>query len=101
LLNLCVANVAIATDLGSIPASSDTLKSEGAANEAVLKKVIKFLKIPLVQNYHSNKLLRNSEKSLTNSPKCDIFDRSDFYYFYTIKPFWVDDFVFWGEPGLI
>ncbi len=38
-------------------------------------------------------------------PKCEIFDRSDFHYFYTIKPFWVDDFVviiftyyfnFWG-----
>jgi hypothetical protein len=26
-------------------------------------------------------------------PKCEIFDRSDFHYFYTIKPFWVDDFV--------
>jgi hypothetical protein len=38
-------------------------------------------------------------------PKCEIFDHSDFHYFYTIKPFWVDDFVvkiltyyfnFWG-----
>jgi hypothetical protein len=27
-------------------------------------------------------------------PKCEIFDRSDFQYFYTIKPFWVDDLVF-------
>ncbi len=26
-------------------------------------------------------------------PKCEIFDRSDFHYFYTIKPFWEDDFV--------
>ncbi len=26
-------------------------------------------------------------------PKCEIFDRSDFHYFYTTKPFWVDDFV--------
>jgi hypothetical protein len=26
-------------------------------------------------------------------PKCEIFDRSDFHYIYTIKPFWVDDFV--------
>ncbi len=26
-------------------------------------------------------------------PKCEIFDPSDFNYFYTIKPFWVDDFV--------
>jgi hypothetical protein len=26
-------------------------------------------------------------------PKCEILDRSDFHYFYTIKPFWVDDFV--------
>jgi hypothetical protein len=43
-------------------------------------------------------------------PKCEIFDCSDFPYFYTIKPFWVDDFVvkvltyyfnFLGEPGLI
>ncbi len=25
-------------------------------------------------------------------PKCEIFDRSDFYDFYTIKPFWVGDF---------
>ncbi len=26
-------------------------------------------------------------------PKCEIFDSPDFHYFYTIKPFWVDDFV--------
>jgi hypothetical protein len=33
-------------------------------------------------------------KALTKKvPKCEIFDRSDFHYFYTIKPFWVDDFV--------
>jgi hypothetical protein len=41
-------------------------------------------------------------------PKCEIFDRSDFHYFYTIKPFWVDDFVvkiltyyfnFWGSKA--
>ncbi len=25
-------------------------------------------------------------------PKCEIFDHSDFHNFYTIKPFWVDDF---------
>jgi len=24
--------------------------------------------------------------------KCEIFDRSDFHDFYTIKPFWVGDF---------
>ncbi|MFN9909148.1 MAG: hypothetical protein ACK56F_24015, partial [bacterium] len=43
-------------------------------------------------------------------PKCEILHRSDFHYFYTIKPFWVDDFVvkiltyyfnFWGKPSLI
>ena len=41
-------------------------------------------------------------------PKCEIFDRSDFYYFYTIKPFWIDDFgvkiltyffKFWGSQA--
>jgi hypothetical protein len=41
-------------------------------------------------------------------PKCEIFNRSDFHYFYTIKPFWVDDFVvkiltfyfnFWGSQA--
>jgi hypothetical protein len=41
-------------------------------------------------------------------PKCEILDRSDFHYFYTIKPFWVDDFVvkmltyyfnFWGSQA--
>jgi hypothetical protein len=41
-------------------------------------------------------------------PKCEIFDRSDFHYFYTRKPFWVDDFVvkiltyylnFWGSQA--
>ncbi len=26
-------------------------------------------------------------------PKCEIFDRSDFHYIYTIRLFWVDDFV--------
>ncbi len=41
-------------------------------------------------------------------PKCEILDRSDFYYFYTIKPFWAEDFVvkiltyyfiFWGSQA--
>jgi hypothetical protein len=41
-------------------------------------------------------------------PKCEIFDRSDFHYFYTIKPFWIDDFgvkiltyffKFWGSQA--
>jgi hypothetical protein len=41
-------------------------------------------------------------------PKCEILDRSDFHYFYTIKPFWVDVFVvkiltyyfnFWGSQA--
>ncbi len=41
-------------------------------------------------------------------PKCEILDRSDFHYFYTIKPCWVDDFVvkiltyyfnFWGSQA--
>ncbi len=25
-------------------------------------------------------------------PKCEIFERSDFHDFYSIKPFWVGDF---------
>jgi hypothetical protein len=41
-------------------------------------------------------------------PKCEVFDLSDFHYFYTIKTFWVDDFVikiltyyfdFWGSQA--
>jgi hypothetical protein len=41
-------------------------------------------------------------------PKCEIFDRSYFHYFYTIKPFWIDDygvkiltyfFKFWGSQA--
>jgi hypothetical protein len=41
-------------------------------------------------------------------PKCEILDRSDFHYFYTINPFWVDDFGvkiltyyfnFWGSQA--
>ncbi len=41
-------------------------------------------------------------------PKCEIFYRSDFHYFYTIKPFWIDDFgvkiltyffKFWGSQA--
>ncbi len=46
--------------------------------------------------------------NLLKVPKCEIFDRSDFHYFYTIKPFWVDDFVvkiltffnFWESQAL-
>jgi hypothetical protein len=46
--------------------------------------------------------------SILKMPKCEIFDRSVFHYFYTIKPFWVDDFVvkiltyyfnFWGSQA--
>jgi hypothetical protein len=36
---LLTANVKVATVLGSIPASSDTVESEGAADEAVLNTV--------------------------------------------------------------
>jgi hypothetical protein len=41
-------------------------------------------------------------------PKCEIFHRSDFHSFYTIKPFWIDDFgvkiltyffKFWGSQA--
>jgi hypothetical protein len=41
-------------------------------------------------------------------PKCEIFDSSIFHYFYTIKPFWIDDFgvkiltyffKFWGSQA--
>jgi hypothetical protein len=41
-------------------------------------------------------------------PKCEISHRSDFHYFYTIKPFWIDDFEvkiltyffkFWGSQA--
>jgi hypothetical protein len=41
-------NAEVATFLGSIPASSDTVESEGAADETVLNKVQKKTpKIPL------------------------------------------------------
>jgi hypothetical protein len=29
---------------------------------------------------------------LLKVPKCEIFDRSDFQDFYTIKPMWIGDF---------
>jgi hypothetical protein len=32
-------------------------------------------------------------RSKLKLPKCEIFNRSDFHDFYTIKPFWVGDFV--------
>jgi hypothetical protein len=42
-----------ATVLGSIPASSDTVESQGVADEAVLNEVMKnLLKIPL-DNFYS------------------------------------------------
>jgi hypothetical protein len=53
-------------------------------------------------------IMQMSSLILKKVPKCEIFDRSDFYYFYTIKPFWVDDFVvkilnyyfnFWGSQA--
>jgi hypothetical protein len=45
-LERLAVNAKVATDLGSIPASSDTVESEGAADEAVLNNVHK--KIPLL-----------------------------------------------------
>jgi hypothetical protein len=35
--------------------------------------------------------------SFLKVPKCEIFDRSDFHGFYTIKPFWVGDFEAIGQ----
>ncbi len=47
------ANAVVATVLGSIPASSDTVESEGAADEAVLNIVHKKKKSPLKKkNYY-------------------------------------------------
>ncbi len=43
-LERLTANAEVATVLGSIPASSDTVESEGAADEAVSNKVHKFKK---------------------------------------------------------
>ena len=52
--------------------------------------------------------LSHKNNNCLKVPKCEIFDRSDFHYFYTIKPFWVDDFVvkilnyyfnFWGSQA--
>ncbi len=31
-------------------------------------------------------------KGFLKVPKCEIFDRSDFHDFYSIKPFWIGDF---------
>jgi hypothetical protein len=36
--------------------------------------------------------LKNREIIDLKVPKCEIFDRSDFHDFYSIKPFWVGDF---------
>ncbi len=53
-LERLTANAVVATVLGSIPASSDTVGSEGRADEALLnivhKKRKKFKKIPLLKN---------------------------------------------------
>ena len=35
---------------------------------------------------------RDAFAFLLKVPKCEIFDRSDFHDFYSIKPFWVGDF---------
>ncbi len=47
-------------------------------------------------NYYVLKLLRLETITFNNAmlkvPKCEIFDRSDFHDFYSIKPFWVGDF---------
>ncbi len=48
-----------------------------------------FLKI-IVRCYHNECILRNY--SVQYMPKCEIFDRSDFHDFYTLKPFWLADF---------
>ncbi len=66
---------------------------------------IKPRKIRLVEG---NAKCRHLKKFTFKGAQCEIFDRSDFHYFYTIKPFWVDDFVvkiltyyfnFWGSQA--
>jgi hypothetical protein len=58
--------------------------------------------------YFKNILISKSSRTgfTLKVPKCEILVSSDFHYFYTIKPFWVDDFVvkiltyyfnFWGS----
>jgi hypothetical protein len=42
--------------------------------------------------YHSLSL-RNSRSHISKVPKCEIFDRSGFPDFYTIKSLWEGDFV--------
>jgi hypothetical protein len=66
------------------------------------------------QNYfppRKPKLLLDFESMyMLKVPKCEIFDRPDFHYFYTRKPFWVGDFGakiwnkyfnFWGSSASI
>ncbi len=63
----------------------------------------------LAKRRPTTNMLLNKQCAL-KVPKCEILDRSDFHYFHTIKPFWVDDFVvkiltyyfnFWGaKPHL-
>ena len=70
------------------------------------------LQLELVQNQvelkQGKEILSYRQNLFLKVPKCEIFDRSDFHYFYTIKPFWVDDFVvkiltyyfnFWGSQA--
>jgi hypothetical protein len=61
-----------------------------------------------LRNYPSPTAFGLISRRLLKVPKCEILDRSDFHYFYTIKPFRVDNFVvkiltyyfhFWGSQA--
>ncbi len=62
----------------------------------------------LVRQFRENCMSKKRQRNALKVPKCEIFDSSDFHYFYTIKPFWIDDFgvkiltyffKFWGSQA--
>ncbi len=65
------------------PASHSALVSPTPANHSAL--------VSMTPASHSMLISLTPADNL-KVPKCEIFDRSDFHDFCTIKPFWVDDF---------
>jgi hypothetical protein len=69
------------------------LSGEGGGGDSqALQQVIHLLNEPSLKDPSYHKRTLHNRSYHLKVPKCENFHRTDFFYFYSIKPLWVGDF---------
>jgi hypothetical protein len=80
----------------TVPAHNGSLLKRCAIQQSVITSQLHNAKVKVYFFNTVSFILMGTVKhtcsGMLKVPKCEIFDRSDFHDFYTIKPFWVVDF---------